>query len=333
VAVRRAQALKKIAALQKKGQKIQPVKIQGRTIAQTFWGRAWCDHLEKFSDYANRLPRGRTYVRNGSVCHLEITEGSVKAMVSGSELYHVQVTIGKLPKPKWNAVKDRCAGQIGSLLELLGGKLSENVMGVVTDRDQGLFPSPKEISLKCSCPDWAVMCKHVAAVLYGVAARLDEQPELLFLLRGVNHEELIHTEADVLATTADGKKTDRRRIAEDDLAEVFGIEMSQPEASVAEKPLHDEKKVSPSTKARVADTAPVAPNVKPVTGQAVAKLRAKFNMSQSQFARLLGVSAPTVGKWEKTEETFHLKTRTLETWNAVATLTKRKAWQRLEKSG
>jgi uncharacterized Zn finger protein len=184
VAVRQARALKKMEKLSKKGLCIQPVEIAGRKIAQSFWGQAWCDHLEKFSDYANRLPRGRTYVRNGSVCHLEIAEGAVKAMVSGSELYNVNIEIKKLPDKKWASVKKRCAGQIASLLELLQGKLSKSVMAVVTDRDQGLFPHPGEISLHCSCPDWAVMCKHVAAVLYGVGARLDDKPDLLFLLRG-----------------------------------------------------------------------------------------------------------------------------------------------------
>jgi uncharacterized Zn finger protein len=122
-------------------------------------------------------------------------------------------------------LKKRCAGQIGSLLELLQGRLSDNVMSVVTDRQKGLFPLPGEISLECSCPDWASMCKHAAAVLYGVGARLDEEPELLFLLRGVDHEELIDTEVGVAA--AAGRKGGRRRIADHDLADVFGIEMSQ----------------------------------------------------------------------------------------------------------
>lgn len=225
VGVRRARAVKKLEKLRKKGIDITPVAIAGRQIAKTFWGEAWCAHLEAFSDYANRLPRGRTYVRNGSVCHLAIGKGSVDAMVSGSRLYTVKITIHTLPREKWMAVKTRCAGQIGSLLELLEGRLSKSVMSVVTDRTKGLFPLPKEIRLECSCPDWAVMCKHVAAVLYGVGARLDEHPELLFLLRGVDHDELIDAEVGV-AAAAGKTKSSRRRIAEDALADVFGIEMS-----------------------------------------------------------------------------------------------------------
>jgi uncharacterized Zn finger protein len=224
VAERRRNAQKEMAKLRKKGVGIQPIEIDGRKIARTFWGQAWCDHLESFSDYANRLPRGRTYVRNGSVCHLEIAKGRVKAIVSGSDLYEIEVNIKPLVPKQWTHVKRRCAGQIGSLLELLQGKLSSSVMGVVTDRKEGLFPSPREISLDCDCPDWATMCKHVAAVMYGVGARLDEQPELLFLLRGVDHEELITADAAIDGVT--GRRSGRKRIAEDDLADVFGIDLA-----------------------------------------------------------------------------------------------------------
>ena len=223
------QAQRKMNALRKKGVDVQPVEIEGRKITKSFWGQAWCDHLESFSDYANRLPRGRTYVRNGSVCHLEISEGEVKAKVAGSEIYDLHIEIETLPAKKWDAIKKRCAGQIGSLLELLQGKLSDQVMLVVSDRKEGLFPLPAEISLKCNCPDWARMCKHVAAVLYGVGARLDQQPELLFKLRGVDHEELIAADAEaaVSAATSKGKA---KRLATGDLADVFGIDLDMSNA-------------------------------------------------------------------------------------------------------
>jgi len=184
-----------------------------------------CEHLEKFSDYENRLPRGRTYVRNGSVCHLDIAKGRIAAKVSGSEIYDVQIAIKPLAKDKWRQVKDSCAGQVGSLLELLQGRLSNHVMAVVTDKDRGLFPRPGEISLDCSCPDWADMCKHVAAVLYGIGARLDEKPELLFILRGVDHAELV-TEDVAKAVVTKAKKTGRRTLAESELSEVFGIDVA-----------------------------------------------------------------------------------------------------------
>ena len=240
VAERRRRAMRKMQALRKKGVDIQPVNIEGRQIAKTFWGEAWCDHLESFSDFENRLPRGRTYVRNGSVCHLAIRKGTIEAKVSGSEIYSLRIRIKTLPTKKWNAVKRRCAGQISSLLELLRGDLSDSVMGVVTDRQNGLFPLPGEISFDCDCPDWAVMCKHVAAVLYGVGARLDEKPELLFTLRGVNHDELIDTDAEmaVSAVTARGKS---KRLASGDLSDVFGIDIDLHDSGEALRNAHKKK--------------------------------------------------------------------------------------------
>ena len=224
VAERRRRAARKMESLRKKGANIQPVQIEGRKIAKTFWGEAWCNHLESFSDYENRLPRGRTYVRNGSVCHLAIAKGKIEAKVSRSSLYNLRIRIKTLPGKKWKAVQRKCSGQIGSLIELLQGNLSDSTMEVVTDRKNGLFPLPDEISLDCDCPDWAVMCKHVAAVLYGVGARLDERPELLFKLRGVDHEELIAADAEaaVSAATSKGKS---KRLDTNDLSDVFGIDI------------------------------------------------------------------------------------------------------------
>ena len=203
--------------------------IDGRIIAKTFWGKAWCDNLESYSDFENRLPRGRTYARNGSVVHLEIQPGRISAIVSGSELYSVEITISSLPDPHWKCVKSQCAGQIGSLVELLQGRLSKSVMDVVTQRGGGLFPKPAEIKMKCSCPDWAGMCKHVAAVMYGVGARLDDKPELLFLLRKVDHLELIAGAVDGAPVVDAGKSRGKKTIAAGDLADVFGIEMAEAE--------------------------------------------------------------------------------------------------------
>jgi uncharacterized Zn finger protein len=252
VAKRKAQAAREMERLKKKGVAIQPIKLTGRKIASTFWGEAWCEHLESFSDYANRLPRGRTYVRNGSVCHLAIQKGRVEAQVSGSSLYAVKIDIRTLPPAKWKSLKARCAGQVGSLLELLQGKLSDRVMSIVTNRDEGLFPSPKEITLSCSCPDWATMCKHVAAVLYGVGARLDQRPELMFLLRGVDHQELISKDA-AQAVVAKGSRSKRRTLDEAQLGDVFGIDLAPGEQPVAAEPAR-----KPRAK-RPAATAPVAP--------------------------------------------------------------------------
>jgi uncharacterized Zn finger protein len=226
VAARRARAAREVQKRKKKGQTITPVAIEGRTIASSFWGKAWCKNLESYSDYENRLPRGRTYVRNGSVVHLQIHPGKITALVSGSELYEISISITPLPAAYWQGIKSRCAGEIGSLVELLQGRLSKGVMEIVTARDSGLFPKPREIKLSCSCPDWAGMCKHVAAALYGVGARLDQQPEMLFFLRKVDHLELIEE-----ALPIAGKKisSEKKTIVDSDVAGVFGIELAEPE--------------------------------------------------------------------------------------------------------
>jgi uncharacterized Zn finger protein len=225
VAERRQRAEKEAAKLTKKGQTLAPVRLEGRTIARSFWGKSWCDNLESYSDFANRMPRGRTYVRNGSVLHLDIRQGEVDALVSGSSLYKIKVKIKPVDKARWAALCRASAGSIGSLMELLQGKLSERVMGIMTHRETGLFPSPKEIDLNCSCPDWADMCKHVAAVLYGVGARLDEKPELLFLLRHVDHQELVSQADSVAALTETKAGAAVPTLSADDVGAVFGIEM------------------------------------------------------------------------------------------------------------
>jgi uncharacterized Zn finger protein len=226
VAVRREKAGRELAKLAKTGRVTSPVKIEGRKIASTFWGKAWCDNLESYSDFANRLPRGRTYVRNGSVVDLQIERGRVRATVSGSSLYTITIGIGVLPKPRWEAICRDCAGSVGSVVELLQGKLSKNVMERVCRAGDGLFPSPGEIELKCSCPDYADMCKHVAAVLYGVGARLDAKPDLLFELRGVDRSQLIsHAGKDLPLTQ---RPVDEGRVlAGDDVAALFGIEIGE----------------------------------------------------------------------------------------------------------
>ena len=225
VAEKRRRSEKEAAKLTKKGQTLAPVRLESRTITRSFWGKSWCDNLESYSDYSNRMPRGRSYVRNGSVLHLDIRQGEVEALVSGSSLYKVKVRIKPVDKKRWAALCRASAGSIGSLMELLQGKLSERVMGIMTHRETGLFPSPKEIELACSCPDWADMCKQVAAVLYGVGARLDEKPELLFLLRHVDHQELIGQADSITALTETKTGAALPTLSAEDVGAVFGIEM------------------------------------------------------------------------------------------------------------
>jgi uncharacterized Zn finger protein len=226
VAERRRNAERELAKLKKKGQSVAPVTIEGRTIADSFWGKAWCTNLEGYSDYANRLPRGRSYVRNGFVLDLQIAKGEVAAIVAGSDLYKVKIAVGPVKSTLWKTICRDCAGTIDSLVELLQGRLAKSVMDRVCRKGDGLFPSPDEIKLSCSCPDWADMCKHVAAVLYGVGARLDERPQLLFVLRGVDETELIaHAGQDF--PLAKAVPAAANVLADDDVAALFGLDMAE----------------------------------------------------------------------------------------------------------
>src|SRR5262249_12102016 len=226
VAERRRQAERKVAQLKKKGQSIAPVTIEGRTIATTFWGKSWCTNLERYSDYENRIPRGRSYVRNGSVIDLQIAKGEITAMVAGSSLYKINIAIAPVKAARWKAVCRDCAGTIDSLVELLQGRLAKGVMDRVCREGDGLFPSPTEIKLSCSCPDWADMCKHVAAALYGVGARLDQKPQLLFVLRGVDENELIAGAGRDL-TLAKATPHAAKVLDHGDVGALFGLEMAE----------------------------------------------------------------------------------------------------------
>ena len=225
VAERRRQAERKLARLKKKGEVVAPVRIEGRNIATSFWGRSWCANLERYSDFENRLPRGRTYVRNGSVLDLRIAKGEVVAMVAGSDLYKVKATIAPVSAPRWKSICRDCAGTIDSLVELLQGRLAKGVMDRVCREGDGLFPAPREIQLSCSCPDWADMCKHVAAVLYGVGARLDQTPRLLFVLRGVDENELLSGAGPNLSL-AKSAHSEASVLNDADMAALFGLEMA-----------------------------------------------------------------------------------------------------------
>lgn len=224
VADRKKQAAKVVDKLKKKGEQVQPVLIEGRTITKTFWGNAWCKNLESYSDFENRLPRGRTYVRNGSVIDLKVAKGEINALVAGSSVYKVKIVISQVIKSKWKTIVNECVGKIDSIIELLQGKFSQGIMKIITHPERGLFPQPKEIKLNCSCPDWADMCKHVAAVLYGVGARLDERPEELFLLRQADHADLI-AKAGTKSLVKTRKDNSDQVLADSELSSLFGIDI------------------------------------------------------------------------------------------------------------
>jgi uncharacterized Zn finger protein len=221
VGERRAKALLQAKKLEKRGRVLEPVRLEGQRIASSFWGKEWCKNLESYMDFSNRLPRGRTHVRSGAVVDLRLGAGQIDALVAGSSLYEVSVRIDKLARKRWGALIKRCAGRIDSVVELLRGRLPETVLEALVDRRAGLFPSPKEIDFTCSCPDHASLCKHIAAVLYGVGARLDQKPELFFTLRSVALEELVAKSA--LRRVGPGQDALETRSLEG----IFGIELDR----------------------------------------------------------------------------------------------------------
>ncbi|MCF8568477.1 SWIM zinc finger family protein [Alicyclobacillus tolerans] len=261
VAEKRGKAKRAIEKLKKKNPDIAPIVIEGRTLARTWWGKAWNANLERYSDYTNRIVRGRSYVRHGAVLDLKITSGKVVALVQGSRStpYKVDIAIQPLDRTAWESITKSCEGKIDSLQELLEGKFPKALSELFTEKGKGLFPTPKQISLNCSCPDYANMCKHVAAVLYGVGARLDEIPALFFVLRDVNVDELV-SKAIVEKSEALLKQSGRKssRVLEnDDISAMFGIEIDSDASIPSQEPVpavEGPKRRSARPRVRVAKT-------------------------------------------------------------------------------
>ena len=234
VAEKRAKAEKKLKQLKKKNPHINPIEIEGNAIARTWWGKAWNKNLESYADYSNRIGRGRSYVRHGAVLDLQIHSGKVDSLVQGSESkpYSVTIRIKAMGKKTWQGIKTAAEGKLDSLQELLAGKFPKALGEIFTTQGKGLFPSPKEIDFDCSCPDWATMCKHVAATLYGIGARLDQDPELFFKLRQVKIKDLVSeaVEEKTRELLKKARKKTARVIDDSDLADVFGIDMESPVA-------------------------------------------------------------------------------------------------------
>ena len=255
VAEKKAKAAKKLKQLKKKNHNIKPVVIEGSAIARTWWGKSWNRNLERYADYSNRIGRGRSYVRHGAVLDLQIDAGKVESLVQGtrSKPYSVSIKIKAINKNIWQEIKAACGGRLDSLQELLSGKFPKALGEIFMAQGKGLFPSPKEIEFSCSCPDWAYMCKHVAATLYGIGARLDEDPGLFFKLRKVGMKDLV-TEAVKDKThklLEKAKKKTKRVIAESDLAVVFGIDMEDRSATSKSEEKARVQKVASSGKAKV----------------------------------------------------------------------------------
>jgi uncharacterized Zn finger protein len=250
----------KAALLKKKGATIEPIVLNGREIARTWWGKAWNRNLERYSDYENRLPRGRSYVRNGSVLDLKISATTIAAIVAGSrpKPYEISIHIKPLNKKVEQALMEKSRAALDSMQSLCSGEFPEELKESFLEEGTGLFPSPKEIQLSCTCPDWASMCKHVAAVLYGAAVRLDEKPELFFVLRGINMDDfvgkMVKRESEKMLRKAKAKSERVIEAGEGELSKLFGIAMDG--AQIAKEGEPTAPMASPVKKGRKPATKP-----------------------------------------------------------------------------
>ncbi len=343
------------------------MEVAKEAVPQTFWGKAWYKHLGSFSDPEKRLPVGRTLLRSGSVRHLEVGTGIIRALVCDTDLVRVEIYALPIPWTKWIDLKQRCAGRIHSREELLQGRLNQYVESIVTDKENGLFPLFREIEVRCDCPDWAGMCKHAAAALYGVAVRLDQNPEILFNLRGMNPNELVTGEIGAAGVAMDSGK--QNRIDEHVLDDYFDIEIEDSKSVYIVPPRNPKKSIPAFIQSvRPEEMEPQTMNRsmrKPdprqgeghagrilesrldsdgasrsfpsddgdmVTGKDVYWLRRKFNMTPKEFASLLGVRPETIYKWEKKPGALTFRSHSRDAWMAVKDLTKREARQQLKLS-
>ena len=240
VAERRAKAQRKLNQMRKKNPNLSPIMIKGQALATTWWGKSWNRNLERYADYSNRIGRGRSYARHGSILDLQLSAATVRALVQGSQSqpYQITITVDKLSARNWSHIRQACEGNFDSLSELLAGQFPRALQDLFFADGSGLFPTPREIQFDCSCPDWASMCKHVAAALYGVGARLDEDPALFFTLRDIRIDDLIsETVAETTQALLSKSDIQSDNVLKDvDLGNVFGIELDDLEVSLPDLP-------------------------------------------------------------------------------------------------
>ena len=205
----------------------EPIKpFTRRQICTSWWGKAWCENLERYADFESRLDRGKRYVKNGTVLDLKIKKGRVEAKVQGTRKtpYKVEIRISPLSEEKCGEIIEQCGRRIENMESLIKGEFPLDLKELFLAKD-GLFPKPKEISFNCSCPDWALMCKHVAAAMYGIGVRLDENPFYFFELRGIDADKFIGValESKVESMLANADRDSERIIRDADLTGLFGV--------------------------------------------------------------------------------------------------------------
>jgi uncharacterized Zn finger protein len=324
VAQKKGKAEKKLKELMKKNPGMKPLLLEGSAIAKSWWGKSWNKNLERYADYSNRIGRGRSYVRSGAVLDLQITPGQVESLVQGSSSnpYSITIKIGKLKAGILEKIKTTCSEKLESLQELLSGKFPKVLEEIFLKKDEGLFPSPSEIVFNCSCPDMASMCKHVAATLYGVGARLDESPELFFNLRKIEMENLVSlaVKDKTKKMLEKAEKKSSRIISGADLSSVFGIdlEVSKPEKDEQKKEVTVKKtqkvnnseagnKVEVRKKARATKKGEI--KTKKIVKAKAAKMMKAKTKSKTKTIKKTKMTAPGIKMKPKSETASAIKSK------------------------
>ena len=225
------------------------IKLHSKSISNTWWGQEWCKTINVYADYENRLSRGKTYLRQERVQDLTIEDNTITAKVKGkwSDYYNVTIKIRELPRSKSNIIIKKIS-ELGSILK---GSIPEDCRFLFSIGELGLFPTKDDLIYTCDCPDscggliygsnWnsakeicevdpnnAMLCKHVAAVLYSVGSILDKEPLIIFQLRGINVTKYISEE--IVAQTNNllvglyQRKEEERVIDKSLISDVFGID-------------------------------------------------------------------------------------------------------------
>ena len=217
------------AQLERKGRMLTPALVEGRTIARTWWGKAWVSNIERYADFSNRVGRGKRYVRAGCVIDLQVSKSRIEAVVQGSRKkpYEVSVYIEPMGDEAFAALLERCSTRADSLESLVAGDFPQEMKNQLTAGRDGIFPAPALVRFDCSCPDSALMCKHIAAAIMGVAPLLDANPLLLFELRGINTQDLVKRSVEqklnLMLANADAPSPRILDVSDDELTRLFGV--------------------------------------------------------------------------------------------------------------
>ena len=206
-------AATRLAEYLAEGEELHPVVNKTRKLAKNFWGSAWMKQLALCESGGMCLAPGRTLLRHACVLHVDIQPGSISALVSAEEVFEVELKLESLDEERLERLAATCSGHIDSLLSLMQGKVDEAVLLQLCHPENGLLPTPEDWRMHCTCPDWAEPCPHAAAAIYAAGCLIDEKPELLFTLRGIQPEALLSAPAPT------------NEIDADKLSAMFGIDL------------------------------------------------------------------------------------------------------------